>query len=111
MRERQAAWRRLALRTQASIQAFLLQTTCAALLLVLETDFAWQYGRAAAALDAAHDRALARVAAGYLRALLARDANTSRIPADVFREEVGAAAAPTLRFRVADDQGTTLGGD
>ena len=112
MRERWAAWRRrLAPRPNASIQAFLLRATCVALLLVLGADFGWQYGRAAAAIDAAHDRALARVAAGYLRALRARDADTAKIPADVFREEVGAAAAPTLRFRVADDRGATLGGD
>ncbi len=69
------------------------------------------YGAAEKALDETRDRALVRIAAGYLRALRAQDADTSRIPASVFREETGDDDTPELRFRVSDSHGVLMGGD
>jgi signal transduction histidine kinase len=57
------------------------------------------------------DRALARIASGYLRSLRNQDADTSKIPPAVFREELGVAETPRLRFSVTDEHGELLGGD
>lgn len=57
------------------------------------------------------DRALSRIAAGYLRSLRAQDADTSKIPSSVFQEELGVGELPRLRFRVSDEHGEYLGGD
>jgi signal transduction histidine kinase len=62
-------------------------------------------------LHEAHDRALVRVAAGYLRALRHRDADMTRIPPAVFREELGGDDPPALLFNIVAADGTLLAGD
>jgi two-component system sensor histidine kinase TctE len=98
-------------RAPGSIQARIFGAICLAVAGVTGLDLCWQYHEARAANERAHDRALARVATGYLRGLRAQDADTGRIPQQVFLEEMGATATPSLRFRVSDDKGETLGGD
>ena len=106
-------WRRLVSwpRPRGSIRRFaaLWMATLLALLSVL--DFALSYPRAAHEQSMARDKALARVAAGYLRSLRAHDADTSRIPASVFREELGIEEPPTLFFRISNARGEWVGGD
>jgi two-component system sensor histidine kinase TctE len=80
------------------------------LALLAGADFSWQYRRATQSITAAHNRALARVAAGYLRALRGQDADTTKIPTSVFQEELGADSAPKLLFRVSGEQNELLGG-
>jgi signal transduction histidine kinase len=74
-------------------------------------DLALEYPGAARAMDEARDRALIRVAAGYLRSLRAKDVDATSIPTSVFREEIGTTPAPALRLRISDERGVWLGGD
>ncbi len=97
-----------------SIRGFMTVAIALLLALLAITDGALAYRQAARQLGDSRDRALGRIAAGYLRSLRAFDADPSKIPLNVFREEVGvggAAELPKLRYRVSDDQGRALGGD
>ena len=95
-----------------SIRGFMTVAIALLLALLAITDGALAYRQAARQLGDSRDRALGRIAAGYLRSLRAFDADPSKIPLNVFREEVGGAAElPKLRYRVSDDQGRALGGD
>ena len=97
--------------SKRSIRRFLLAAIALVLGLLTLMDAAIEYRQSAKAMTDARDRALSRIAASYLRALRAQDADASRIPPSVFQEELGARELPRLRFRVSDDQGRLLGGD
>jgi two-component system sensor histidine kinase TctE len=97
-----------------SIRGFMTVAIALLLALLAITDGALAYHQAVRQLGDGRDRALGRIAAGYLRSLRAFDADPSKIPLSVFREEVGdggAAELPKLRYRVSDERGHTLGGD
>jgi two-component system, OmpR family, sensor histidine kinase TctE len=90
---------------------FIFLAIAASLCLLSAIDGTVQYKREVHTLADRRDALLGRIAAGYLRALRAGDADTSRIPAVVFREELGGNDIPNLRFRVSDDEGEWIGGD
>jgi signal transduction histidine kinase len=94
-----------------SIKRFILYAIAVVLGTLSVVDGAMQAEREIESMDSARDRALARIAAGYLRALRAQDADVSKIPASVFQEELGVADAPFLRFRVSGEHGEFIGGD
>ena len=93
------------------MQRFMLGTLALLLALLSLADGLIEYRRSSHELARTRDRALGRVAAGYLRALRAQDADTSKIPPSVFLEELGTQELPQLLFRVSTEQGELLGGD
>jgi len=94
-----------------SIRRFMLVAIALALAAVGLAISVFEYQAATAQLRETRDRALGRIAAGYLRSLRAQDADTSKIPPSVFQEELGATELPVLRFRISDEHGNLLGGD
>lgn len=94
-----------------SIRRFMVVWIAVLLSLLTLTDGTLGYRAAVNNIRDTRDRALGRVAAGYLRALRAQDGDTTKIPPSVFREELGAMDPPRLRFRVSDERGGLLVGD
>ncbi len=93
------------------MQRFMLGALALLLALLSLADGAIEYRQSGHELARVRDRALGRIAAGYLRALRAQDADTSKIPPSVFLEELGTQELPQLLFRVSTEQGELLGGD
>src|SRR5437868_11750026 len=100
-----------ALGPSRSMRRFMGLWISALLVLILGADGWVTHQHALKNLRDAHDRALARIASGYLRSLRNQDGDTSKIPPAVFREELGASEPPALRFSVTDEHGALLGGD
>jgi two-component system sensor histidine kinase TctE len=99
------------LRRAGSIRGFLAIGVFVVLAVLSVLDVAIEYPAATRALDIGRDRALVRVAAGFVRSLRTQDADTTAIPVSVYREELGAGEPPVLRFRISDERGGLIGGD
>ena len=94
-----------------SIRGFMWLWISAALCLFALVEGWMAYEREVRQMQEAHDRALARVASGYLRSLRNQEAEAARIPSSVFREELGVDEPPALRFNVVDAGGRLVYGD
>jgi signal transduction histidine kinase len=96
---------------ERSMRRFILVAVALVLGVLTLLDAGIEYRQASSHAAEQRDRALGRVASGYVRALRAQDADASRIPTSVFQEETGLSEAPRLRFRVSSEAGEWRGGD